>query len=89
MRNGDLTRRTVELLVEQLPEIDLSAATDDDLVDAVHRAVHTSHTQQVVAGLLLAELRRRGNVVRELAKLVDIPKSTLHRWARPFLARSA
>ncbi|MFE2751581.1 hypothetical protein ACFXGA_06210 [Actinosynnema sp. NPDC059335] len=85
MRKGELQRRTVQLLIEQLPDIDLSATSDDDLVDAANRAVHASHTQQVVAGLLLAELQRRGTVLRRIAELVDIPKSTVHRWTRPFV----
>lgn len=80
----DVGRRTVELLAEQLPSVDLTDADDEDITVAIIHFVQSRDTLQIVVGRLIAELHRRGMSFRDIAGLTGLPKSTVDRWAAPF-----
>jgi DNA-directed RNA polymerase specialized sigma24 family protein len=80
----DLGQRTVKLLAEQLPGVDLADADADDITVAIIHFAQQRSTLQIVAGRLIAELNRRGMSFREIAALTGLPKSTVDRWAAPF-----
>lgn len=82
----DVGRRTVELLAEQLPGVDLTDADDEDITVAIIHFVQSRDTMRIVAGRLIAELNRRGMSYSQISTLVALPKPTVHRWAAPFRA---
>ena len=75
-------------LAEPDSEVALHDLPTEALVTAISNAFHERLTYQVVIGRLAAELHRRAPgewTFYKLAEVTHVPRSSLHRWARPYL----
>lgn len=69
------------------PPGDLADATEEDLIAAMTKAVAFRANLQLLVGQLAAELYRRPerHSWQTIADMVDMPKATVYRSARPFI----
>lgn len=79
-----VTRRTSEILTDQLPAITLDHSSSADLCAHIAHYAASRDTLRIVAGRLVAETLNRGLSLREIADATGVPHTTLHRWAAPF-----
>lgn len=72
-------------LAARVQRVDLSGESDAELIERTQEWVATRLVVPVEAGVLLAELRRRGWTYIELEREVDLNRRSVLRWSDPFV----
>lgn len=88
MREDEVAPRIVKELASAMPPYDLAKYEAGDLLDAGKQLAHSRRNQQILIGQIAAELWTRDRATyswRAIEAATSVPRSTVHRWARPFL----
>lgn len=88
MREDEVEPRIVKELASAMSPYDLTQYAAEDLVAAGKALTRSRRNQQVITGQIAAALwtiDQKTYSWRAMAAEFETPRTTIHRWARPFL----